>query len=111
MRRLLGTCFVAALMVFLGSAANAATWSVPREFPTIQDAIDSPLVIDGDRIMVGPGQHAGATVIKAVEIKGEAGAVVNSGPLLTTYMPCDTIVLDIGFSSRTAPGVGQRSAT
>jgi hypothetical protein len=79
------------------SSASAAEWSVPGNFATIQDAIDDTSVNDGDKIMVGPGQHAGAIVKKAVEIKGEEGAVVNSGPLLTTYQPCGTIVLDIGF--------------
>jgi hypothetical protein len=82
---------------FMGSTLFAATWNVPGDFPTIQAAIESDLVIEGDRILVEPGQHAGATVTKAVEIKGEDGAVINSGPLLTSYMPCGTIVLNIGF--------------
>ena len=30
---------------------------------------------------MGPGEHAGATVTKAVEIKGTGGAVINTGPL------------------------------
>jgi hypothetical protein len=94
MKHLLTIC-VAVLV--LCSTTSAATWNVPGDFATIQEAIDSTLVLDGDKIMVGPGQYAGAIVTKAVEIKGEDGAVVNSGPLLTTYMPCGTIVLDIGF--------------
>jgi hypothetical protein len=97
MKRLLTICAVAALVLALSSTANAATWGVPADFPNIQDAIDSTLVIDGDRIMVGPGNHYGALVDKAVEIKGEDGAVIDSGPLLYSFMPCDTIVLDTGF--------------
>ncbi len=89
------TIYIAILL--LGSTANAATWNVPGDFATIQEAIDSDLVLDGDRIMVGPGNHYGALVNKAVEIKGEDGAIIESGPLLSTYMPCETIVLDIGF--------------
>ena len=30
--------------------------------------------------MVSPGEHAGALVSKAVEIKGEGGAIINTGP-------------------------------
>lgn len=97
MQRLLTICAVAVFVLSLGSMTNAATWNIPEDFATIQDAIDSSLVIEGDKIAVGPGNHAGATVTKTVEIKGEGGAVIDSGPLLTTYMPCGTIVLDIGF--------------
>lgn len=97
MKRSLTICAVVALALTLGNTAMAATWNVPGDFASIQDAIDSSLVIEGDRIVVGPGNHVGATVTKAVEIKGEDGAVIDSGPLLTTYMPCGTIVLDIGF--------------
>ena len=85
------------IFCIIGTTSLAATWNVPGDFPTIQAAIDSSLVIEGDGILVGPGQHAGATVTKALEIKGQGGAVINSGPLLTTYMPCGTIVLNIGF--------------
>jgi len=61
--------------------AAGTTWHVPGDFTTIQEAIDSPSVLAGDKIIVGPGNHAGATVTKAVEIKGEDSAVINSGPL------------------------------
>jgi nitrous oxidase accessory protein NosD len=91
------TILVSFSLLVLAAEALAATWDVPGDFANIQDAIDSTLVLDGDRIMVGPGQHAGAIVTKAVEIKGEDGAVIDSGPLLYAFMPCGTIVLDIGF--------------
>ncbi len=94
MKRLLTICLA---ILFLGSTANTATWNVPGDFATIQEAIDSTLVLDGDRIIVGPGNHYGAIVDKAVEIKGEDGAVIDSGPLLYSFMPCDTILLDTGF--------------
>jgi hypothetical protein len=80
MKRLLIICPVATLMLALGTTAMAVTWNVPGDYPTIQAAIDSPDVLEGHTILVGPGNHAGATVTKAVEIKGEGGAVINDGP-------------------------------
>jgi hypothetical protein len=76
-----GVISLALLLMSLAAPSMAATWQVPGDFATIQEAIDSSLVIDGDKIMVSPGQHAGAIVTKAVEIRGEGGAVINSGPL------------------------------
>jgi hypothetical protein len=55
-------------------------WHVPGDFATIQDAINSADVKNGDRIMVGPGLHYGALVNKAVEIRGTDGATINDGP-------------------------------
>ncbi|MEW6659890.1 MAG: hypothetical protein AB1424_14625 [Thermodesulfobacteriota bacterium] len=68
-------------LLFLVSGAMAAEWRVPGDFLTIQAAIDSPNVNAGDRIKVAPGEHAGAFVTKGVEIKGQGGAVIASGPL------------------------------
>jgi len=67
-------------------AAKGAVWHVPGDFVTIQLAIDSADVETGDTIMVGPGEHAGAIVTKAVEIMGEDGAVINSGPDFYSWM-------------------------
>ena len=39
------------------------------------------MVSDGDTIRVSSGNHAGALVTKSVEIKGEDGAVIDSGPM------------------------------
>ena len=72
-------------------------WEVPVDFSTIQDAMDSNSVLDGHTIRIGPGIYDGAIVTKAVEIKGTGNATIMDGPLLTTYMPCGTIVLNIGF--------------
>lgn len=68
-------------LVFTSMAAMADTWQVPGDFATIQDANDSPSVIDGDRILIGPGDHAGALVSKSLEIKGEGGATIVDGPV------------------------------
>lgn len=72
---------VVASSLALAAGARAAEWRVPGDFATIQDAIDSSTVMNGDRIIVGPGSHAGALVTKAVEIKGEGGATITSGPV------------------------------
>jgi pectin methylesterase-like acyl-CoA thioesterase len=75
------------------SSAYAAVWSVPGDFATIQEAIDSPDVADtGDTIMVGPGEYAGAIVTKAVEIKGVGGAVINEGTWLGAICENDLII-------------------
>ncbi|UCG46758.1 MAG: right-handed parallel beta-helix repeat-containing protein [Phycisphaerales bacterium] len=81
------TTILVIAVAFLLPLANlqAATWNVPGDFATIQVALDSPEVIPGDTIMVGPGQHAGATITKAVEIRGEGGATIVDGPLLAPY--------------------------
>ena len=60
---------------------RSTTWTVPGDFATIQDAIDSDDVVDGDTILVGPGDWFGAIVDKDVEIRGEGGAVIVDGPV------------------------------
>ncbi len=78
MKRILTIC---AAVLVLCSTANAVTWNVPEDFLTIEAALASPDVLDGHTILVGPGNHSGAYVSKAVEIKGEGGAVINDGPM------------------------------
>ncbi|MEZ4317006.1 MAG: MopE-related protein [Myxococcota bacterium] len=39
--------------------ATAATWSVPLDFPNLQIAVDSPLVVSGDIVLVEPGDRQG----------------------------------------------------
>jgi hypothetical protein len=63
------------------AAAAAADWKVPGDFPSIQSAIDSPLVEAGDRILVGPGSFAGAEINKPVHIQGVGRTTISSGPL------------------------------
>lgn len=63
------------------SMAKRHTWIVPGDFATIQEAIDSAGVVPGDRILVAAGAHAGANVTKSLEIRGEDGAVIESGPM------------------------------
>ena len=84
MKKLLFVLVVVALLA-MPSAATAKkgpgnVWHVPDDFATIQEAVDSGDVADGDTIRVGPGNHAGALVTKSVVIKGTGGAVINDGP-------------------------------
>ena len=57
--------------------AQAKTITVPDDYATIQEAINSASA--GDRIMVRPGDYSGAIVDKAVEIKGKAGTRIVAG--------------------------------
>lgn len=81
MKKLITICAVVALVFALSTTTKAETWYVPYDFGTIQEAIDWDEVVGGDTILVGPGNHAGATVTKAVEIKGTGGAVIDYGPM------------------------------
>lgn len=69
------------LCLLVAAPATAQTvWHVPTDFATIQDAINDGSVVNGDTILVEPGNHTGALVTKGVEIKGTGGAVIDSGP-------------------------------
>lgn len=84
MKKLMFLLVIASLLVLpvpVTAGPSGNTWYVPGDFATIQEAIDAPSVLDGDTILVAAGNHAGALVTKAVEIKGEGGAVINSGPM------------------------------
>jgi hypothetical protein len=84
MKKLMFVLVVLALLVVPSTAMAGEpgkVWYVPGDFATIQEAIDSNSVAYGDTILVGPGNHAGAIVTKTVQIKGEDGAVINSGPM------------------------------
>ena len=59
---------------------GANTWRVPWDFSTIQEAIESDDVKDGDTLRVGPGIFEGAVVTKGVHIMGVGKTVIDSGP-------------------------------
>ncbi|MCP4679153.1 MAG: hypothetical protein GY854_27405 [Deltaproteobacteria bacterium] len=69
-----------ALLLSIPMAASATEWHVPGDFSTIQDAIDSSDVVNGDSIRVGPGDHRGATITKKVTIHGSLSSVIVDGP-------------------------------
>jgi len=58
----------------------AETWEVPQDFATIQQAINSPDVRDGDVIEVGPGKFRGARITKSVKIRGSGYTRIVGGP-------------------------------
>ena len=55
----------------LVSVVSAANWHAPGNFGTIQAAINDSDMVTGDRIIVGPGNHAGVFVTKEVEIRDD----------------------------------------
>lgn len=61
-------------------AKAAPAWRVPGDFATIQEAINSPNVQEGDRILIASGAHAGASVNKRVDLCGTGQATIDSGP-------------------------------
>ncbi len=56
--------------------AKPTTHRVPRDFATIQLAVDSGFVMDGDQIRVGPGDWCGATITKQLDFFGEGNATI-----------------------------------
>ena len=69
------------LSVALGAFATAHAGTVlrvPKDYATIQAAVDA--ADPGDTIRVGPGEYAGATITKRLELKGSgAGTRIVSG--------------------------------
>src|ERR1043166_6679333 len=73
-------------LLFLTSAARAATIYVPNDQPTIQDAVNA--ASDGDVIQVLPGSYTEKiNVFKSVTINGKAGKLRTSvqAPSSTDY--------------------------
>ena len=80
--RFLVVASVLASVLLLAEDARAAVWRVPKHFPTIQAAIDSDAVKDGDTIAVWPGRRPGATVTKAVTIRAHGSVIIVDGPVV-----------------------------
>lgn len=56
------------------------TWHVPDNFPTIQAALGSPLVVDGDRVIVRPGVY-----VENIDYLGKGITLTSEqGPHVTT---------------------------
>lgn len=62
------TVLFISLFVFT-SMATAKTWTVPKQFKTIQAAVNNAQVGDGDTIVVARGDHMGAAFTKAAADK------------------------------------------
>ena len=94
------------VLIFVGSlawsqASLARTFVIPRHFATIQEAVDSSHVADGDTLIVERGRHAGAVLTKTLVIIGRPGAVIDSGPVFIADYPCVgdmRIGFQLGFS-------------
>lgn len=80
------TVSILALVLLLAAGATMAkTWKVPKDFATIQEAVDA--ASDGDTIRVQFGEYYGAEVDKQVTIKGVGQAVINDGPPRAPGLP------------------------
>ena len=88
-----------ALAVLICGSAGAAEWRVPGRFPTLQAAIDSSLVKDGDVLRVLPGRRTGATVTKAVVLRALGCVTIVDGPAVN----------DLGKAGFLFPGGGAGS--
>lgn len=78
-RQITVAMFVLGLVLGASATAHAGNVvKVPRDYDTIQAAVDA--ADPGDKIMVGPGDYAGATITKRVELKGSGqGTRIVSG--------------------------------
>jgi hypothetical protein len=101
----------AALLMAWPLAASAKTWRVPRDYPTIQGAIDAASA--GDEIEVGKGRHCGATLTKPLTLtaspgKHDRGDVTIMG---CAGSPVVAGVLRVGFFLPGTPGAGPASGS
>jgi hypothetical protein len=62
------------IFVLMSTPAHTANLFVPDQHPTIQAAVDA--ASPGDRILVGPGNYAGAIIDKWVKISGAGNETV-----------------------------------
>ena len=79
-------CF--GLVLLSAGVGHARPWSIPRDFDTIQNAVDNARVRDGDTLIVHRGRHAGAVITKSLRIMGRPGAIIDSGPVFIADYPC-----------------------
>jgi hypothetical protein len=95
LRQILVAMFVLALAFGAYATAHAGNvLRVPKDYATIQDAVDA--ADPGDTIRVGPGDYAGATITKRVELKGSSkGTRIVSGVWFQAGDPSDP--LDTSF--------------
>jgi|GEM_PF-3351570 len=92
---------LAAIVALVGVATANQTWNVPGDFPLIQTAISSPLVVDGDTISVwGPSpwsQTAPYYYYENVDFHGKK-LVVASRCFLPGWTGCeptyDSVIID-----------------
>ena len=78
--RKLTMALAAAFVLAIPGMSLAETWTVPGDFATIQKAINSSDVVDGDEIEVGPGYFYGARITKSVTLRGSGRTYITNGP-------------------------------
>jgi hypothetical protein len=81
-----GWTLLALLTFSVPSLAGSRVLRVPREYSTIQAAVDA--AVDGDRILVQRGRFCGATISKRLVLTGRPG---------TTIIGCDQPALATGL--------------
>jgi hypothetical protein len=86
-------------------SAHAATLRVPRDFPTIQQAVDAAR--DGDRISVSRGTYCGATITKRLQLVGRGRPVI----IGCATSPQVTVGLRAGFYLPGTKGVNPASGS
>jgi len=70
------------IVALMGMPALGANLFVPDQHPTIQAAVDA--ASPGDRILVGPGNYAGALIDKSVKISGVGDETVITDAYVTS---------------------------
>lgn len=71
---------ILSILLFFPAAGLSTVWYVPDQFTTIQQAINMPLVVNGDTVIVRPG-----TYVENIDFKGKAITVKSDqGAWLTT---------------------------
>lgn len=69
-----GAGLVVAGIVLAGASASAETLRIPRDFPTLQTAVDA--AAPGDEIRLARGRWCGARIAKRLHLVGEGGATI-----------------------------------
>src|SRR5262245_32699452 len=71
------TLLSVALLATPCAIAQRQTWTVPSGlFPSLQAAVDSPLVAAGDILLLSPGNHGSVTTSKPLLVFGDATTFV-----------------------------------
>jgi hypothetical protein len=97
--RLLTATMALAGALLLCRSAGAVEWRVPGHFPTLQAAIDSPRVMDGDVLRVLPGRRVGATVKKAVVLRALGSVTIVDGPAVNSLGKAGFLFPGLGAGS------------
>ncbi len=90
------------LILLISVSAQAKVIKVPKDFATIQAAVDN--ANNGDTIRVAPGMYAGAEISTRVNLIGEGYPVINSGPILFAGFIDAGFFIDAGGSGTTIKG-------